>query len=146
VIREARPDDAAAIVAAYEWLFAPPGLRPPDWDPRLAAERLGRLIEAADRTAFVAERDGAIVGICTVALDLESVRFGQRAWVEDLAVHPDQRSAGHGKELLDAAKDWARERGATHLELDSGEGRADAHRFYERERPDYRSIQFGWGL
>jgi hypothetical protein len=69
VIREARQEDAAAIVAAYEWLFALPGLRPPDWDPRLAAERLGRLIEAAD-----------------------------------------------------------------------------AHRFYERERPDYRSIQFGWGL
>jgi GNAT superfamily N-acetyltransferase len=146
VIREARPDDAAAIVAAYEWLFAPPGLRPPGWDPRLAAERLGRLIEATDRTAFVADNDGAVVGICTVALDLESVRFGQRAWVEDLAVHPDQRSAGHGKALLDAAKHWARERGATHLELDSGEARADAHRFYVRERPDYRSIQFGWGL
>jgi ribosomal protein S18 acetylase RimI-like enzyme len=28
------------------------------------------------------------------------VRFGQRAWVEDLAVHPDHRSAGHGKALL----------------------------------------------
>ena len=28
-----------------------------------------------------------------------------------------------GKELLDAAKDWARERGATHLELDSAENR-----------------------
>jgi GNAT superfamily N-acetyltransferase len=146
VIREARPDDAAAIVATYDWLFAPPGWRPPMWDRRLAAERLGRLIEAADRTAFVAERDGPIVGICTVALDLESVRFGQRAWVEDLAVHPDHRSAGHGKALLDAAKDWARGRGATHLELDSGEARADAHRFYERERPDYRSIQFGWEL
>jgi GNAT superfamily N-acetyltransferase len=107
---------------------------------------MARLIEAADRTALVAERDGAIVGLCTVALDLESVRFGQRAWVEDLAVHPDHRSAGHGKALLDAAKDWAREHGATHLELDSGEVRADAHRFYERERPDYRSVQFGWGL
>ena len=146
MIREARPDDVAAVVAAYEWLFAPPGGRPPAWDPRLAAERLGRLIEAADRTAFVAEREGAIVGLCTVALDLESVRYGQRAWVEDLAVNPDHRSAGHGKALLAAAKDWARSRGATHLELDSGEARADAHRFYERERPAYRSIQFGWEL
>ena len=30
--------------------------------------------------------------------------------------------AGIGKQLLDAAKDWARSRGATHLELDSGRG------------------------
>ena len=146
MIREARPDDVAAVVAAYDWLFAPPGQRPSRWDPRLAAERLGRLIDAADRTAFVAESDGAIVGLCTVALDLESVRYGQRAWVEDLAVHPDHRSAGHGKALLDAAKDWARERRATHLELDSGEARADAHRFYERERPSWKSISFGWEL
>ena len=61
-------------------------------------------------------------------------------------MHPDRRSAGHGRALLDAAKDWARERGATHLELDSGEARTDAHRFYERERPAYRSVQFGWEL
>ena len=45
-----------------------------------------------------------------------------------------------GKALLDAAKDWARERGATHLELDSGEARTDAHRFYEREGPSWRSV------
>jgi GNAT superfamily N-acetyltransferase len=146
VIREARADDVGAIVAAYEWLFAPPGLRPPAWDPQVAAERLGRLIDAADRTMLVAEHEGGIVGICSVALDLESVRFGQRAWVEDLAVDPGHRSAGHGKALLDAGREWGRERGATHLELDSGEPRAEAHRFYERERPDYRSIQFGWSL
>jgi GNAT superfamily N-acetyltransferase len=146
VIRPAGPDETDALVAGYEWLFAPPGTRPPQWDEARAAERLRRLIAADDGEVLVAERDGTIVGICTVALDLESVRFGQRAWVEDLAVHPDHRSAGFGKRLLDAAKDWARERGATHLELDSGEARADAHRFYERERPSWRSVSFGWEL
>jgi PhnO protein len=34
---------------------------------------------------------------------------------------------------LDAATEWARERGCTHLELASGAGRKDAHRFYLRE-------------
>ena len=38
-----------------------------------------------------------------------------RCWVEDLAVNPEHRSQGVGKALLDAAKEWARERGATHL-------------------------------
>ena len=146
MIRPARPDEASALVATYEWLFAPPGSQPPMWDPERAAERLVALIDGSGGEVFVAERDGAVVGICTVSLDILSVRFGQRAWVEDLAVHPDHRSAGHGKALLDAAKDWGRARGATHLELDSGEARADAHRFYERERPSWRAISFGWEL
>jgi GNAT superfamily N-acetyltransferase len=144
VIRQAHPGDE--LVAAYEWLFAPPGARPPRWDPDAAAARLEAAIAANDANVLVADRDGAVVGICTVYLDMESVRFGRRAWVEDLAVHPDHRSAGLGKALLDAAKDWARSRGATHLELDSAETRADAHRFYEREAPSWRSICFGWEL
>ena len=146
MIRPARRDDVETVIAAYEWLFAPPGVRPPAWDEAAAAQRLRRLIASDDGEMLVAEHDGAIVGICSVVLDIESVRFGRRAWVEDLAVHPDHRSAGHGKALLDAAKDWGRRHGATHLELDSGEARADAHRFYNREQPAYRSVQFGWEL
>ena len=146
MIRRARADEAVALVATYEWLFAPPGSRPPMWDPERAAERLRALVDGDHGCVFVADTEGAVVGICTVALDLDSVRFGQRAWVEDLAVHPDHRSAGHGKALLDAAKEWARSRGATHLELDSGEARADAHRFYEREAPTWKSVCFGWEL
>ena len=74
------------------------------------------------------------------------MRFGRRVWVEDLAVHPDRRSLGIGKLLLDEAKAWARSRGATHLELDSAQTRTDAHRFYEREQPSARSTCFGWEL
>jgi GNAT superfamily N-acetyltransferase len=146
MIRAARADEAATLAAAYEWLFAPPGFRPPQWEAARAVSRLERLVDADDATMLVADVGGEVVGICSVYLDIESVRFGRRAWIEDLAVHPDHRSAGHGKALLDAAKDWARERGASRLALDSGEARTDAHRFYEREQPAYRSIQFGWML
>jgi GNAT superfamily N-acetyltransferase len=146
VIRSATHDEVPALVGAYEWLFAPPGEQPPMWDAARAGERLDTLIDSSEGEVFVADHDGAIVGICTVTLDLDSVRFGRRAWVEDLAVDPSHRSAGHGKALLDAAKDWGRERGATHLELDSGEARADAHRFYEREGPTWKSTCFGWEL
>jgi GNAT superfamily N-acetyltransferase len=146
VIRPAFVGEAASLVAAYEWLFAPPGSVPPHWDPDEAAGRLTRATRSEDAQVLVATEGGEVVGLCTVYIDIESARFGQRAWVEDLAVAPEQRSRGHGKALLDAAKDWARAQGATHLELDSGEARADAHRFYEREGPSWRSVSFGWEL
>jgi GNAT superfamily N-acetyltransferase len=145
-IRAAVPADIPAIVHGYEWLFAAPGSEPPGWDPVAAAERLADAIGSEGAEVFVGADSGTIVGICTVYDDFDSVRFGRRAWVEDLAVHPDQRSQGVGKGLLDAAKDWARERGCSHLELDSAETRTDAHRFYEREGAAYRSYSFGWPL
>jgi len=144
-VRTAEPKDAAAVIAAFEWLFAPPGSLPETWDPDRALAATYRVIESDRSEIFLAD-DGGIVGFCTVALDLDSIRFGRRAWVEDLAVDPAHRSQGAGKALLDAAKDWARERGASHLELDSGDARVDAHRFYRREQPSWESRSFGWLL
>src|SRR4029077_4951701 len=134
------------VVSGYEWLFAPPGSRPPDWDPERAAGAVRRALASDAAVVLVAMLDGELVGLCTAYDDIESVRFGRRVWVEDLAVHPDRRSEGIGKQLLDGAKRWARSRAATHLELDSAETRPDAHRFYEREGPDTRSRCFGWRL
>lgn len=145
-VRAARPGEEEAIVPLYRWLFAPPGSTPAAWDERRAAVALRSAIDSRDACVLVAEDSGALLGICTAYLDLHSVRFGYRAWVEDLAVDPGRRSQGIGKALMDAAKAWARERGATHLELDSAEARADAHRFYEREGANYRSYSFGWEL
>jgi len=146
-VRAARPEDVDAIVPLYEWLFAPPGSKPPSWDERRAAVALREAIDSHDAVVLVAEaQGGTLVGFLTGYQDLHSVRFGYRAWVEDLAVHPSHRSRGVGKALLDAAKGWAKERGATHLELDSADARADAHRFYEREGAAYKSVTFGWPL
>ena len=130
----------------YEWLFAPPGSLPPRWDPEWAAEAIRRTIADDESVALVAEHRSDLLGFCTAYLDLRSVRYGLRCWVEDLAVSPQHRSQGVGKALLDAAKQWGRERGATHLELDSGEARTEAHRFYEREEPAWRSKQYSWEL
>jgi len=68
-----------------------------------------------------------------VYADFLSIRYGKRCWLQDLVVRREWRARGVGKQLLDAATEWARERGCTHLELGSGIGRIDAHRFYLRE-------------
>ena len=145
-VREAREEEIERVLGMYEWLFAPPGSLPPSWDPEHAREALAEAISDERSAVLVAEHRGELLGIATAYLELNSVRFGLRCWLEDLAVSPEHRSQGIGKALLDAAKEWARERGATHLELDSGEARKDAHRFYEREEPARKGIQFSWTL
>jgi GNAT superfamily N-acetyltransferase len=146
-IRAGRAEDAIRVIEMYAWLFEPPGVEPPDWDPDAARRRWLEAAAAEDSLALVAElRGGELAGLCTAYIDLESVRYGVRCWVEDLAVDPAQRSLGIGAALFGSAKKWARSRGATHLELDSGEGRTEAHRFYEREGGGWRSYSYSWWL
>jgi GNAT superfamily N-acetyltransferase len=145
-VREAVPGEVERVLGMYEWLFAPPGSVPPRWDPERARAAIADAIADEEATVLVVEHRGDLLGLCTAYLDMNSVRFGPRCWVEDLAVSPAHRSKGVGKALLDAAKDWARQRGATHLELDSADTREDAHRFYGREDPSWRSVCFAWEL
>ena len=145
-IREARPGEERGVLEMYEWLFAPPGSVPPAWDPRgrrapPGGGARGREEHGPDRR----ERRG-FRGLCTAYLELDSVRYGQRCWVEDLAVSPEHRSQGIGAALLDAACGWAVRGGATHLELDSGIARTDAHRFYESRNPSWTGMQYAWWL
>jgi GNAT superfamily N-acetyltransferase len=145
-IRKAKPGEEDQILAMYEWLFAPPGVKPRQWDPDMARPRISEAVSAPRAAILVAEEEGALIAFCTAYLELNSVRFGQRCWVEDFAVDPEQRSKGVGSALLTAVRDWARNAGATHLELDSGLARVDAHRFYEREAGARQSYTFGWEL
>jgi GNAT superfamily N-acetyltransferase len=146
MIRQARAGEGCTLTAAYEWLFAAPGIPPADWSPDVAAHRLEAAIADDRSIVLVADDNQTVVGFATVYLDIVSVRFGERAWVEDLAVAPHHRSSGIGKALLDAAKTWARDHGAAWLGLESGAARVDAHRFYEREGPDSWSRSFKWTL
>ncbi len=145
-VRAATPEDIEAVISLYEWLFAPPGSTPESWDPKRAAVALRQAIGSHDSVVLLADDGGTLIGFLTAYQDMHSVRFGYRAWVEDFAVDPERRSQGVGKAMLAAARDWARERGATHLELDSALERTDAHRFYEREGAEYKSFSFGWTL
>lgn len=145
-IRPAVGEEVERVLGMYEWLFAPPGSVPGLWDADRARQAIAETIASDESTMLVAEHRGELLGFCSAYIELNSVRYGVRCWVEDLAVSPERRSEGAGKKLLDAAKDWARERRATHLELDSGESRTEAHRFYDREEPSWRGIQYSWQL
>jgi ribosomal protein S18 acetylase RimI-like enzyme len=53
-------------------------------------------------------------------------------YVKNLYVDPDLRRAGWGRELLRVAENWARERGATRVELDASTCNPTAVRLYEQ--------------
>ncbi len=57
MIRPAVAGEVDSLVAAFEWLFAPPGSRPRQWDPGRAAARLRRAIESDASELFVADED-----------------------------------------------------------------------------------------
>jgi GNAT superfamily N-acetyltransferase len=146
-IRAARPGEEESLLAAWEWLFEPPGQRPKAWEERRAKAALRQAIDSGDSLVLLAVAEGErVVGVCTAYYTIHAIRFGPRAWVEELAVHPEMRSQGIGSRLLATAKDWARERGASHLKLDSGLARERAHRFYEREGPSGRSYSYVYEL
>src|SRR2546428_13155038 len=130
-IRWARPADEDAVLALFEELFDPPGRRPRGYTRERgdAGFRHALANPDADILLAVAE-DGALIGLASVYVDLESIRFGRRCWLEDLVVTAARRSQGIGRRLLDAATAWASARGCTPLLLNSAPTPTDAHRFY----------------
>jgi ribosomal protein S18 acetylase RimI-like enzyme len=56
---------------------------------------------------------------------------GHRGWVYYLAVAPDRRREGLGRQLMAAAEAWLRDRGAPKLQLMVRTGNAEALGFYE---------------
>lgn len=142
-IRPATLEDQQAALALIEELFEPPGRPPPDYSRERARDGFRRYVERPEADVLLAIERAAIVGLASVWVDIPSIRFGLRCWLEDLVVTSSRRGRRIGARLLDAAEAWARERGCTHLELDSGNGRKDAHRFYLARGMTQDGLVFG---
>ena len=100
----------------------------------LGTEDEGRVVR------LVAEVDGSVVGSATVELrrpNAASMLAPRVAAAVGVAVLEDRRGGGIGSRLMEAAEDWARQRGATLMMLDTSAANAEAVRFY-KERHGYR--------
>lgn len=145
-IRSAVAADEEPVLALFEELLAPPGRRPAGYTRARGAAGFRHALAHPDADVLLAEDAGRVVGLATVYVDLESIRFGRRCWLEDLVVTSARRSQGVGARLLAAAAAWARGRGCTHLELSSANARKDAHRFYLAHGMVQGSLTFGLEL
>ena len=94
LLRPARSDDAAAVADVWLRSFAValPTVRRTHSDDQVRAWIRDVLI--ADRETWVAEVDGMIVGIMSLADD----------WVEQLYIDPDWQGQGIGASLINLAK------------------------------------------
>ncbi len=141
-IRAARFDDEAEVLSLIEELFVAPGSKPPRYDKESAREAVQRAISGERSDILLAVDGNTVVGMLALYVDVLMIRYGLRCWVEDFVVLPAQRSRGTGKALLDAAADWARAHGCTHIQLNSFTGRKDAHRFYIANGMTQDSLSF----
>ena len=124
---------AYASLAAQGWNFTAV-----DQTVEVTRQRL------AGAQAFVAERDGRLVG--TIAV--RGPKPAGEAYIGDappalyttpgtailaqLGVHPDCRGLGLGERLIDTAEAWAREQGFSQIALDTAEPATALRRRYER--------------
>ena len=93
-IRPATAGDEAAVLELMEELFEPPGIRPDDYTRERASAGFQRYVDDESGDVLLAEADGSLVGLASVYVDIPSIRFGTRCWLEDLIVTSAQRSTG----------------------------------------------------
>ena len=79
-----------------------------------------------DNLMFVAERSGDITGFVMAGYD------GHRGWIYQLAVHPDKRSSGTGRQLVMAAENALKALGCLKVNLQVREGNTGVTAFYEK--------------
>ena len=94
------------------------------------ARRLAALREWPDQEAFVADVDGAVVGLCHVQ-GVRMLNSEGYAEIQALVVSAAQQGRGIGKALVAHAGDWASAHGYARVRLRSGVQREAAHAFYE---------------
>ncbi len=125
MIRLATQNDADSICVLLAELGYPSSLV----DVRRRMEQL----ETDHDWVFVSEREGAgIVGLIGVHAMRLLHTDGLIARITALVVKDDARGSGAGRELVMAARMFARQTGCTRMEVTSGDRRTDAHAFYEK--------------
>jgi GNAT superfamily N-acetyltransferase len=120
-LRDARLDDAAALADLLTQLGYPS-------QPEQVLARLTALLPA-DQGLLLAEVNGAVVGMVHVNRWANLV-VDDTAEIVAFVVGDGWRSQGIGHALLEAAEEWAKQRGCSTLQVRTNIVRQRAHQFY----------------
>jgi ribosomal protein S18 acetylase RimI-like enzyme len=138
-VREYHQDDALQLERCFAELQAVElAIEPNRADPMsIAKPYLAHLIQQCreqDGVIFVAEADGAIVGLVCIFARVDSGSLieveREYAYISDLVVLPAWRGQGIGRALLRRAEEYAAQQGAAVLKVDVLAANADAWAVY----------------
>ncbi len=146
IIRRATEYDIDALIRLYEGfhLFhvegVPDRLRTSESaSPGEVAElkdALNKIVQREDATIFVAVVGELVVGLAEVYMredvDHPLVVPHRHGHLQSLIVSASVRKRGMGKLLVEATQQWAKDKGATEMQLDIWEFEAGPLHFYER--------------
>ena len=96
-----------------------------------AGEARKRLTASPQEAIYVAEKSGRVIGLIQVAVT-EGLEHEARGEIRALVIDEDHRSGGIGRQLIDAAEAWAKEKGLAKMRVRSNVKRGRARKFYER--------------
>jgi ribosomal protein S18 acetylase RimI-like enzyme len=118
-VEELTEGDEEAVIA----LWSDVGLTRP-WNSPAADYQ--RALSGPTSAVLGLRQDLTLIGTVMVGHD------GHRGWMYYLAVVPARQRLGLGRELVAAAEEWLRQRGAVKVQLMVREGNSSAHQFYEQ--------------
>jgi len=94
---------------------------------------LQMLLDAPGAGIWVADRRGRVAGMVVCQLVVSTAEGALSGWLEDLVVSSPYRRRGLGTALLKSAFHWAREKGATRMQLLADSRNVPALIFYRKQ-------------
>jgi GNAT superfamily N-acetyltransferase len=117
MIENANVDDVPSLVQLLNVLFS----IEQDFSPndKRQFDGLILLLQNPNNAVIKIARDkrANIVGMVSAQLVISSAQGAYSAWIEDMVINKDYRAQGIGRQLLDSALQWAKEKGATRAQL-----------------------------
>ena len=129
-IRPARPEDLDSLTKLLKALFSIEA----DFTFNEPLQRRGlQLMLENDRgCVLVAELNGKVIGMCSGQLTISTAEGGVALLVEDVIVHWGWQGQGIGTNLMEGIGAWARQQGASRLQLLADRNNIPALEFYKR--------------
>jgi GNAT superfamily N-acetyltransferase len=115
--RIARSADAPEVVRLVIKLLSE--LRGESWigDEQSLVEKTRNFIRNGDCVAFLYNVDGRNIGVLTISVTKAVRTEGEYGIIQELYIEPEYRSTGYGRQLLEQAIAWMKEKGWPRLEV-----------------------------